>query len=118
MARILVVENDFGNVEVIRLILQEEQHEVITIQQSGLLAHTIGMFAPELIIMDIVLDNADGRLLCNNLISQTATSHIPVLLITAMMESNARSVACFADHLMFKPFDYSTFSNRVSFMIN
>lgn len=60
MARILVVENDLGNAEVIQMILIEEQHEVITIQRANLLAVTILGFLPELIIMDILLDNVDG----------------------------------------------------------
>lgn len=113
-----MVENDYGNADVIELILLEEHHEVITITESCLLAQTITLFSPQLIIMDILLNSDDGRLLCNNLKAQQATRHIPVLLITAMMESQARSVECQADFLMLKPFDYSVLTSKISHMIN
>lgn len=118
MARILVVENDSGNADVLELILLEEHHEVLMLKKSNLLEIMIIMFAPELIIMDILLDNEDGRIICNSLKSQHATCHIPVLLITAMMESQARSVECKADFLMLKPFDYSVLTAKVSYMVN
>lgn len=118
MARILVVENDLSNAEVIELILRQDDHEVISIQQSHLLDRTIEKFIPDLIIMDIILDNQDGRILCNNLKTQTATRHIPIMLITAMIESQAREVKCQADHLMLKPFDYLVLTNKINAMIN
>ncbi|GAA3956488.1 hypothetical protein GCM10022246_08020 [Pedobacter ginsengiterrae] len=118
MARILVVENDLGNAEVIELILLEESYEVITIQQSNLLEAIIEGFSPELIIMDILLDNADGRILSNILKMQHKTCHIPILLITAMMESQALLVNCEADDLMLKPFDYMVLMRKIKTMLN
>ncbi|QPH38592.1 response regulator [Pedobacter endophyticus] len=118
MARILVLENDVGNAEVIELILREERHEVLNIQCTNLLAGAIDKFLPQLIIMDILLDNADGRVLCNNLKSDSKTSQIPILLITAMMESHALLITSRADCLMLKPFDYSLLTRKVNEMIN
>lgn len=118
MARILVVENDLGNAEVIQMILTEERHEVITIQRSALLGVTIEGFSPQLIIMDILLDDDDGRVLSNKLKMHDRTSNIPILLITAMTESQALLIKCKADHLMLKPFDYAILTNKISSMIN
>lgn len=113
-----MVENDSGNAEVIEMILIEENHNVLTIQQSYLLDLTVAKFLPDLIIMDILLDNQDGRLLSNNLKMQRRTCHIPIMLITAMMEAQAKSIECYADCLMLKPFDYSVLIKKIKSMIH
>lgn len=118
MAKILVVENDADNAEVITLILLAENHEVISLQQTNLLSEVLSSFLPELIIMDILLDNSDGRILCNNIKINSKTRHIPILLITAMLASQAAAVPNLADYLMFKPFDYLAFTKKVYSMIN
>lgn len=117
MAKILVVENDLGNAEVIEMILTYRDHDVITIQQTDKLAITVAQFLPELIIMDIILENQDGRILCNELKMQEHTSHIPIMLITAMTESQARSIKCYADHLMLKPFDCDVLTTEINSML-
>ena len=118
MAKILVVENDLSNAEVLEDILQEEKHEVITIRKTNSISKTIESFRPELIIMDILLDNEDGRFLCNRLKQNMNTKHIPILMITAMLESYARSIECSADYLMLKPFDYSILIAQINAMIH
>lgn len=117
MAKILLVENDFGNAEVIQLILEDQCIQVKCIHETAVLDEMISTFAPDLILMDILLDNCDGRVLCNALKANPATLHIPVLLITAMLESEAYAVKNKADAMMFKPFEYDKLSEKISDLI-
>lgn len=117
MSRILVVDNDDGNADVMSLILKTEKHEVVTLSGSCLLSSTIANFSPQLIVMDILLDDSDGRVLSNLIKADLSTMHIPILLITAMLESGALAIKCDAEQLMFKPFDYSVFTRKVEEMI-
>jgi DNA-binding response OmpR family regulator len=113
MPRILVVDNDQSNAEVIQMVLEDQDFEVESICQSDLLNAAVKRFRPDLIVMDILLDHGDGRTLCNLLKSDVQTMDIPILLITAMLESKAREIRNKADALMFKPFDYRILSNKV-----
>lgn len=113
MSRILVVDDDFSNAEVIQMVLETEGFEVERICHSVQLEPSIAQFCPDLVLMDILLDANDGRNICNHLKADQNTSHIPVMLITAMLESQVGNIACDADAIMFKPFEYTVLVNKV-----
>lgn len=112
-AKILVVDNDISNADVIQLILENENFQVRSINKSQLAQKTVKSFNPDLILMDIMLDGEDGRLLCNDFKIQPSTAHIPVMLITAMLETEAKDMACQADMIMYKPFEYARLVQNV-----
>jgi len=118
MAKILVLENDPNNANVIHLELTEQGHNVKTITTAVLLDITIEQFKPELIVMDVLLDHYDGRKLCKNLKSSYNTAHIPILLITAMMESEIYNLPVFANKVMLKPFYYYVLSDTVTALLS
>lgn len=117
MARILVVDDDLSNAEAIQLILEDQNHEVISVHNSDLVRAAVLCFIPDLIVMDILLNNADGRILCDIIKKDQKTMGIPILLITAMMESQSLAVDCLADMLMYKPFDYSNLLKHVDNLV-
>ena len=113
MSKILVVDDDLSNAEVIQMVLECEGFQVERICHSDQIDPSITSFCPDLVLMDILLDADDGRNICNNLKSDRSTSHIPVMLITAMLESQVDNIACDADAIMFKPFEYTVLVNKV-----
>ncbi|MEH3114203.1 response regulator [Pedobacter terrae] len=113
MPKILVVDDDLSNAEVIQLVLENEGFEVERICHSIQLEPSIAQFCPDLVLMDILLDAHDGRDICNDLKADQSTSHIPVMLITAMLESQVGTIVCDADAIMFKPFEYTVLVNKV-----
>ncbi|MCZ4223258.1 response regulator [Pedobacter rhodius] len=118
MTRILVVDNDFSNADAIQMVLENLEYVVKSINQPELLKDTIEKFMPDLIIMDILLGNSDGRVLCDLIKADSKTAHIPVMLITAMMRSQANAITCQADSLMLKPFDFLKFAEEVHTLIH
>ncbi len=118
MSKILVLDDDTSNAEVIQLVLEDQDFEVRSIHKSALLDAAIKNFGPDLVVMDILLDNDDGRSLCDSLKRDVETMNIPILLITAMLESQAKAIASQADALMFKPFDYSKLTTTVRELIH
>lgn len=115
--RILVVEDDLSNADVIQQMLESEDFEVESINMSGLIGQSIDRFSPDLIIMDILLHTGDGRLLCNSIKENRGTNHIPVLLITAMLESEIPRIPCLPDAIMLKPFDYRKLTRTVKTLL-
>ncbi|MBK5720331.1 response regulator [Dysgonomonas sp. Marseille-P4677] len=62
---------------------------------------------PDLVVSDIMMPEMDGYELCNMIKSTFETSHIPVILLTALTEreEQLRGLAIGADDYITKPFD-------------
>jgi len=118
MFKILVLDDDQSNAEVIQAVLEDQSYLVTGINSSDGLETAITDFQPDLIVMDILLDKADGRELCNTIKGNPTTQDIPVLLITAMLESEAYRIPSLAEGIIFKPFDYAKLHRKVNRLIS
>lgn len=70
---------------------------------------------PDLIISDVMMPVMDGMEMCRRLKGETATSHIPVLLLTARSKEEGRveGYRCGADAYLAKPFSGEVLVARV-----
>ncbi|MDF2431959.1 MAG: hypothetical protein JWP44_1590 [Mucilaginibacter sp.] len=106
--KILVIEDDKDIRDTIVYILEEEQYEVISSGDSKILK-TVSTIRPDLILMDNWLtewkSDANGQQLSRQLKTNPSTSHIPVIIISAV--SNIKEIAeeGLADSYLQKPFD-------------
>jgi DNA-binding response OmpR family regulator len=106
--KILVIEDDKDIRDTIVFILEEEDYEVISSGDSKILKN-ITELNPDLILMDNWLtewkSDANGQQLSKMLKTNAATSHIPVIIISAV--SNIKEIAeeGLADTYLKKPFD-------------
>jgi DNA-binding response OmpR family regulator len=118
MTKVLVLDDDLSNAEAIQMVLEDQSFQVECIHHSDELNTAVNSFVPDLIVMDILLDQGDGRELCNSLKNDPKTKDIPILLITAMLETQALAKKNLADVLMFKPFDYDVLCGNVHQLIS
>jgi DNA-binding response OmpR family regulator len=107
MRRILVVDDNEDILDVIKLILEDFDYEVTTLSNAKLLFDTVRATHPDLILLDVMLGNADGRELCHAIKSESDTKFIPVILVSASHNISERfkinSLA--ADDFLAKPFN-------------
>lgn len=70
---------------------------------------------PDLIICDVMMPVVDGLEMCRRVKAQTATSHVPVILLTAMTQDAQRAEGydCGADAYITKPFSSKVLVSRV-----
>ncbi len=70
---------------------------------------------PDLIISDVLMPDFDGYELCRRLKADPATSHVPILLLTAKtaVESRLEGFAAGADDYITKPFQVEELLGRV-----
>lgn len=70
---------------------------------------------PDLIVSDVMMPVMDGLEMCRRVKGETATSHIPVLMLTArtLEEQRAEGYDCGADAYITKPFSGKVLVSRV-----
>ncbi|HVS93423.1 MAG TPA: response regulator [Mucilaginibacter sp.] len=114
MQRILVVDDNEDILDVIALILEDYGYEVITLSDGRLLFEKIDHDKPNLILLDVMLGNADGRELCQVVKSKKETQDIPVILVSAShnLADRVKPQAC-SDDFLAKPFDIDELLNKV-----
>ena len=83
MQRILAVDDDKSILEILQYILEDSGYEVETLADGRFLFDKIRQHHPDLIILDVMLGNMDGRDLCRNVKLHKDTHNIPVIMISA-----------------------------------
>lgn len=114
MKKILVVDDNDDILELITMILETDGFEVVGSKNGLNLEKLIEEHSPDVILLDVLLGNVDGRYLCHRVKSNVKTSHIPVIMISA--SHAAKSIQdgyCYPDDFIAKPFDIDDLVFRV-----
>ncbi|TWJ04390.1 response regulator receiver domain-containing protein [Mucilaginibacter frigoritolerans] len=104
--RILAVDDDRDILEVLQFILEDSGYEVDTLMDGRYLFEKIKAHTPDLILLDIMLGNLDGRELCKDVKAKLETTNIPVILVSASHNvANASNNIGAPNAFLAKPFD-------------
>jgi DNA-binding response OmpR family regulator len=107
MAKILVVDDEPDIVRLVARIMESHGHLVITAKNGEQALDLVRDDPPDLVIVDLDLPQMNGLDVCKRIKSDRATSHIPILMMTAAYVSLAdakRAAGVGADEYIFKPF--------------
>jgi len=119
MSKVLVVDDNEDILSVISMILDLEGFEVKCCTDGHGISETISAFSPDVILLDIMLGDMDGREVCRELKSNPKTGNIPIIMISAshnLFENKAND--CQADDFIAKPFDIDNLAQKVRQQIN
>jgi len=97
-----------------------ETYTIIEAENGKIGIESAFEFMPELIISDIMMPEVDGIELCNTLKNDVRTSHIPIILLTALgsAESKIKGIETGADDYITKPFDASILNAKIKNLID
>ncbi|WP_343521713.1 response regulator transcription factor [Pedobacter sp.] len=111
---ILVIEDNHAILDVITLILESEAFNVDGLNKGADFISHVQEFNPDIIIMDIMLPDTDGRVLLKELKDTAATQHIPVLMISARYNAHNYALdGIEADDFMSKPFNIDDLMDKI-----
>src|SRR4051812_25307496 len=81
MRKILVIEDDENNREIIQQILAD-RFQVLTAQDGEEGLEKARVEQPDVIVLDIVMPKMDGIAACEILRKEEMTRHIPIIILT------------------------------------
>ncbi len=112
--KILIVDDEPKNLKLIGAILKNQGYSFETAQNGREAIEKTAAFNPDLIFLDIMMPEMDGYEACKRIKSDPSTSHIPVVIITALAdrESKLKGLAAGADDFLPKPIDASELAVR------
>jgi two-component system OmpR family response regulator len=102
-ALIAIIDDDRETRELLRDALLLEGYQVVLISFSEPLPELLSQ-TPDLILLDVMIQNKDGYILCQEIKQHTSLSKIPILFVTGMHDIEQKSIAAGASGHLIKPF--------------
>jgi len=117
--RILVVDDNPMNVDIIQACLSAQGYEIITAADGDVaLSMAIGQL-PDLILLDVMMPKRDGIDVCRTLKADGSLPFTPIILVTARADSQdiVNGLEAGADEYLTKPVDHAALIARVQSML-
>jgi adenylate cyclase len=113
--RILVVDDDPTNLEVLRVRLSAQGYEVVTAVDGEDALRRARELKPDLVLLDVMMPNLDGISVLKELKGDITLRYIPVILVTAKADTRdiVRGLEAGGDDYLTKPFEQAALVARV-----
>ena len=113
--KILIVEDEEDIQELIKYNLNKEGYQVICAGSGEEGLQVTKTNYPDLLVLDLMLPEMNGLEVCRQLKSNSKTSHIPIVMLTAKGEESdiVLGLEMGADDYVTKPFSIQVFISRV-----
>jgi len=107
MKRILIVDDEESNLKLMGLILKNYNYVYETAKNGTEALQKTKEFSPDLIFLDIMMPEMDGYEACRRLKECPETEHIPIVMVTALVDREARlkGLEAGANDFLTKPID-------------
>jgi len=103
---ILIVEDDPVNVEIYRTMLQD-RYELLIAENGKRAEEVMEQTPPDIVLLDIMLPDANGIDLCRKFKTTQKSKHIPLILVTVLdqPEDKLKGLQAGANDYLNKPVD-------------
>ena len=93
MKKILIVDDDVQITILLKRFLTAEGYEVTGINQSSEAVGVANSIHPDLVILDLMMPDPDGFMLCRMLRADPSFIKTPILIVSALDDSDSRALA-------------------------
>ena len=102
--KLLIADDSVDLLELMELFLGEKVFDVKCASSKKALFSTLRNYTPDLIILDVFIENVDGREICKKLKSDSKTKHVPIIIFSANPYAIANYKTFGANDFIEKPF--------------
>ena len=113
MKRILVVDDNADILDIVRIFLERNGYEVLTINKGDDILNNVVNYSPQIILLDVYLRGSNGVEICNQLKANASTRHIPIIMFSAQTNDYLILRKCAADDFISKPFDENVLVEKI-----
>lgn len=105
LRRLLIVDDERKNRQLIEVMLGEEGYQLSTASCGEDALAMIAISAPDLVLLDVMMPGMDGYQVAARIKADPATAHIPVVILTALGDRNSKAhgLSAGAVHYLTKP---------------
>jgi CheY-like chemotaxis protein len=116
---ILIVDDEYMNREILQAHLESAGYQIVMANNGTRALEAAASHQPDLILMDVKMPDMSGFDVCAELRSRPDLHHIPVLLLTALDDDQARalSLQSGASGLLTKPYDFKEILAQIQRLI-
>jgi len=117
--RILIADDNAPNRELLEALLVKIDCETEFAVDGQDTINKVASFEPDLILLDVMMPKLNGFEVCRKIKSDSSTSHIMILMVTALSELGdiERAVDSGTDDFLSKPVNSLELQKRVSNML-
>jgi class 3 adenylate cyclase len=118
-ARILVVDDNPSNVDILRTRLAAHGYEIVTAADGEEALVAVREQQPDLILLDVMMPRLDGIEVCRRVRADATLPFIPIVLVTARSDSKdvVQALEAGGDEYLTKPVDQASLVARVKSML-
>ena len=119
MALIYILEDDRNIREIEEIALKNADYEVVSFETSAEFGKRLKERVPDLLLLDLMLPDADGLWLVTQLRQNVMTMSLPVIMVTAKTTEidKVRGLDSGADDYLTKPFSVMELISRVKALL-
>ncbi len=115
MTKIMIVDDDNLVTQLLEKLLAIDGYETASVNDSSTAIEIAGYVKPDLFLLDLMMPQPDGFKLCRMLRQTMEFATTPIIIVTALDDSDSRAVAfgAGANDYITKPFHPDELSERI-----
>lgn len=114
-ARILIVDDQPANLQVLGAILGQLGHDVVPAADGATALRRLALRPPDLVLLDLLMPEMDGFEVCRRIREQPEFADLPVIFLSAADDKSliVRAFECGGVDYVTKPFNQAELAGRV-----
>jgi len=120
MAKVQIVDDDVQATNLIREVLLVYNYETVVVNDSAMAVAVAKLVHPDIFVLDLMMPPPDGFKLCRMLRAEPEFKETPILIVTALGDTDSRIVAmgAGANDYLAKPFGIEDLAARVQNLLD
>jgi diguanylate cyclase (GGDEF)-like protein len=117
--KILIVDDDPDIRDILKIILSEENYEVIETDNGEDALRLIRTKSPDLVLLDYKIPKIDGRQVCKLVKEDILLQHLPIIMVTGKgdIDDKVEGIYAGADDYIVKPFEPKELLARIRMVL-